>query len=276
VDVFDARSREHVASFAADGSGRYVADGLEPASYLVVLSNAHAQAFVGYFPSLYRDQPLYRLERAKPVIVAPGQTTHGVDAALVAFYDDFVGTTFQDDIFWMQAAGITRGCDSTSFCPDEPVTRGQTAAFLHRALAGLETGPPATFADDDASIFEDDIEWLARAGVALGCNPPANTRFCPDDAITRGQMAAFLVRALRYDRAATDNFSDDDGSVFEEDINRLAAAGVTTGCGTRLFCPGGAVTRGQMAAFLHRALDSRVPSTGTTSGIPVLRPADTG
>ena len=52
------------------------------------------------------------------------------------------------------------------------------------------------FVDDDDSIFESDIDKLATAGVTRGCNPPVNDRFCPTSNVTRGQMAAFLHRAL--------------------------------------------------------------------------------
>jgi hypothetical protein len=45
-------------------------------------------------------------------------------------------------------------------------------------------------------VFEGAIERLAQAGITLGCNPPANDRFCPDDSVSRGQMAGFLRRAL--------------------------------------------------------------------------------
>jgi hypothetical protein len=69
------------------------------------------------------------------------------------------------------------------------------AAFLVRAL-GLTETDGTDFVDDDGSIFEGDIERLAAAGITRGCNPPDNDRFCPDDPITRGQMAAFLFRAL--------------------------------------------------------------------------------
>ena len=41
-----------------------------------------------------------------------------------------------------------------------------------------------------------DIEWLADQGVTKGCSPPINDLFCPNDQVTRGQMAAFLVRFL--------------------------------------------------------------------------------
>ncbi|MCP4965416.1 MAG: hypothetical protein GY926_09290 [bacterium] len=114
------------------------------------------------------------------------------------------------------------------------------------------------FTDDDGSIFENDIEWLAFAGITQGCNPPVNDLFCPNDFVTRGQMAAFLDRALELPVTSEDFFGDDTGSIFEDAINRLAAAGITMGCnprdGNTEFCVSGNVTRGQMAAFLVRAL----------------------
>lgn len=54
------------------------------------------------------------------------------------------------------------------------------------------------FVDDDDSIFEADIEWLAAAGVTKGCNPPVNDLFCPNDSVSRGQMAAFMRRFAQY------------------------------------------------------------------------------
>jgi hypothetical protein len=71
-------------------------------------------------------------------------------------------------------------------------------------------------------------------------------------------MAAFLVRALGYtDNGGGNLFVDDDGSIFEADIDRLATAGVTRGCNppeNDRFCENDVVTREQMAAFLFRAL----------------------
>jgi hypothetical protein len=159
--------------------------------------------------------------------------------------------------------GITKGCnppDNDRYCPDDPVTRGEMAAFLHRALGDtLTSGPATAFTDDDGSIFETDIEWLAATGITKGCNPPDNNHYCPDDPVTRGQMAAFLGRAFGLDAApAGDPFRDDDGSIFEADIGRLAAAGITKGCNppdNDRYCPDRPVTRGEMATFLIRILD---------------------
>lgn len=60
--------------------------------------------------------------------------------------------------------------------------------------------PMASWASDtfndvpDDNVFHDDIAWLANAGVTKGCNPPDNTEFCPGNAVTREQMAAFMRR----------------------------------------------------------------------------------
>jgi 3',5'-cyclic AMP phosphodiesterase CpdA len=128
------------------------------------------------------------------------------------------------------------------------------AGSLLAATPAVATG---TFDDDDGSIYEPSIEAIAAAGITKGCNPPVNDQFCPGDRVTRGQMAAFLSRALFLAAAPGDRFRDDDDSVFEADIEALAAAGITKGCNPPVndrFCPNDAVTRGQMAAFLVRAL----------------------
>ena len=113
------------------------------------------------------------------------------------------------------------------------------------------------FSDDDGNIHESAIEAIAAAGITKGCNPPTNDRFCPDSAVTRGEMATFLTRALSLAASGVDAFGDDDDSVHEANIQALAVAGITKGCDPPTndrFCPDSAVTRGEMATFLTRAL----------------------
>jgi len=165
-------------------------------------------------------------------------------------FTDIASSTFVDDIVWLADSGITKGCSLTKFCPVDPVTRGQMAAFLSRGLALPDTAIDY-FTDDEGNTFENDINRLAKSGITNGCTA---TTYCPKANVTRGQMAAFLVRALNLPTTSTDYFTDDNGTTFENDINRLAASGITTGCTPTTYCPKEDVTRGQMAAFLHRAL----------------------
>jgi len=140
---------------------------------------------------------------------------------------------------------------------DGSLARSDTVVV--RASEVRSTNPPGdTFTDDDSSIFEAAIEWLAEEGITEGCNPPLSDRFCPEDFVTRGQMAAFFARALGWsDDGGGDLFVDDDGLVLEHAIDLMGAAGVTQGCNPPVndrFCPEDFVTRGQMAAFFKRAL----------------------
>ena len=127
-------------------------------------------------------------------------------------------------------------------------------------LAGTATAdrnaPGGSFIDDNGNVHEGFIEAVAAADITRGCNPPANDRFCPNQPVTRQEMASFLTRALGLPPATTDYFTDDAGSVHQADINSLAMAGITRGCNpptNNSFCPEGTVTREQMAAFLVRA-----------------------
>jgi hypothetical protein len=55
--------------------------------------------------------------------------------------------------------------------------------------------PPVPYFTDvtAASPYFSYIQKLRQLGITAGCTP---TRFCPDDNLTRGQMAVFLIRAI--------------------------------------------------------------------------------
>jgi len=96
------------------------------------------------------------------------------------------------------------------------------ALVVGSVAVAAELQPGGSFLDDDGSIHEGSIEAIAAAAITTGCNPPANDLFCPESFVTRGQMAAFLVRALDLPATVGDPFVDDDDSVFEADIEALA------------------------------------------------------
>jgi hypothetical protein len=172
---------------------------------------------------------------------------------------------YDDDHHWAESAiraifdaGITKGCNPPAndrFCPEDVVTRAQMATVLVRAL-GLSPSGSNAFVDDDGHWAESSINAVAQSGITKGCNPPANDRFCPEDVVTRAQMATFLVRALGLPPSGSNPFVDDDGHWAESNIGAIADAGITKGCNPPAndrFCPEESVTRAQMAAFLKRA-----------------------
>jgi hypothetical protein len=150
---------------------------------------------------------------------------------------------------WLAEEGITGGCAPGRFCPTADVRRGEMASFLSRAL-DLPATTTDYFTDDEGNTHETNINRLAAAGITSGCGAG---KFCPSASVRRDAMAKFLARALELPATTTDYFTDDRGNTFEPYINRLAAAGVTSGCGGTKYCPSTNVTRGQMAAFLRRA-----------------------
>jgi hypothetical protein len=155
----------------------------------------------------------------------------------------------------MATTEITAGCSTDPFlyCPDDPITRAQMAVFL---VASLGLSPVAcTGGFGDVPIdhpFCGFIERLADKGITAGCG---GDNFCPDEPVTRGQMAVFLEAALgNQPDPCTDRFGDVPADhPFCGFIDRLAQDGITGGCGGGFFCPDEPVTRGQMAVFLVAA-----------------------
>lgn len=156
---------------------------------------------------------------------------------------------------------ITTGCSSANYCPADTVTREQMAVFLIRSLIGDTFQSPATpyFTDVPATHpFFRYIQKLREIGITEGC---ATNRYCPGEAVTRGQMAAFLIRGKlanvhgeQFPFPTAAYFDDVPASAaFHKYVQKLRELGVTTGCGTRRFCPDDNITREQMAAFLTRA-----------------------
>lgn len=108
------------------------------------------------------------------------------------------------------------------------------------------------FYDVDADDkFVEAITWMVDKGVTEGCRLGY---FCPDETVSRAQLASFLARAMVLAPVDTGPFRDIGGSVHEGNINALAAIGATNGCTEDGFCPNNLVTREQAASIVARAL----------------------
>jgi CSLREA domain-containing protein len=162
----------------------------------------------------------------------------------------------------LYAAGITGGCGGGNYCPETAVSRGQMAVFLERGMnSSSYTPPPATgtvFGDVPTSYWSASwVEKLFADGITGGCG---GGNYCPDLAVSRAQMAVFLLRAKHGSSytppPATGVFPDVPTSYWAAPwIEQLYAESITGGCGGGNYCPDQSVTRGQMAVFLVRTFN---------------------
>ena len=193
-------------------------------------------------------------------VVSAGVVAAQTDgAAETDGFDDVPdGAFFSDAVSELAEEGVFEGteCADDGFCPDEPIDRKTMAVWTVRVLDGRNPFVVARtrFNDvDGSSFYARYIERMAELGVTGGCGDGSG--FCPDRSVTRAQMAAFLSRAYRLPDGPDPGFGDVASNAwYAPDVARLVASGVTEGCGDGAdFCPEQATTRGQTAAFLHRA-----------------------
>jgi hypothetical protein len=179
----------------------------------------------------------------------------------LTFTDVALNNPFYDEIGRLSARSVTLGCGNGNFCPNAPVTREQMAAFIVRALGEFNPPLPATqrFTDvPPTNPFYNFIDRMAALNITLGCG---GGNYCPSSPVLREQMAAFIVRAMGEPdppNPPSQRFNDVPSSnQFYNFIDRMAVLNITQGCSASppMYCPGGSVTRGQMAAFLVRAFN---------------------
>lgn len=174
-----------------------------------------------------------------------------------SFSDVLTGHGFYREIETLFHSGVTAGCSTGLYCPDDGVTRAQMAVFLQKAKLGANYSPPAgsgtVFADVPPGSFAQDwIEDLFASGISAGCGPGI---FCPLALVTREQMAVFLLKASRgsaYQPGPASGIFDDvpSSDPYAPWIEELFRSGITAGCGGNNFCPDSPNTRGEMAVFL--------------------------
>jgi M6 family metalloprotease-like protein len=186
--------------------------------------------------------------------------------------------TFADvlpsDWFWqavetLVASGLTSGCGEGNYCPQTATPRAQMAVLLLRAKFGPEHSPnPAIGLFDDLNPDYWAINWIEELyteGVTAGCGVDP-LRFCPEDTVTRAEMAIFLLRG-RYGSdylppTAEGIFSDLNGYEWATDwIEALYKAGITSGCSLEplKYCPEKPITRAELAVFLARTFNLPMP-----------------
>ncbi len=164
--------------------------------------------------------------------------------------------SFVETIFRL---AVTAGYGNGLYGRDDAITRAQMAVFLLKAENGSAFAPPSCtglFSDVPCpGPYTDWVEQLAAEGLTAGCGDGI---FCPDASVTRAEMAVFLLKTRHGSDYAPPNCTGMFGdvecpSLYANWIERLAAEGITAGCGDGKYCPDSPNTRGEMAVFLTKA-----------------------
>lgn len=185
------------------------------------------------------------------------------DVIALDYYFDFANV--------MYTAGITSGCSTSplDYCPDASATRAEMAVFPIVAIEGSNNFSYTTtpyFTDVPASSpYFKFVQKLKDLGITDGCSA---TQFCPNDAVTRGEMAVFIIQSrygsVPYTYPSTPYFTDVPATnAFFPFVQKMAQAGITAGCAPSLYCPDETLTRGQMAVFVVTGLLNELLAAGT-------------
>jgi putative CocE/NonD family hydrolase len=252
--VADPRGDVADAPAVSGGTERVVIDGADPGATVQLRQGGEVVA------TTTADAD----GRARP-LVAPGvyvvaqerdgergRLSHPVTVGQVPFPDVGVDSVHLDAIVRLADLGILLGRQDGTYGPFEPVTRGQIASIIARALE-LEPSDEQVFDDVPPGVTHAGaINALAKAGIVFGRDDGTYDRFA---SLTRGQLSSILARAAGLPDGQGDTFTDVAGSVHRGAIYALAQAGVIQGFGDGTFRPSAPVMRAQAATFVAGFLD---------------------
>jgi hypothetical protein len=196
--IIDHLSRIRTNAAAQAGQWQRVPDGLGVARFRDTTGNTHeaaiealvARSITDGFPDgtfrptlpINRGQVASFLARALRLDPVPGKR----------FADVGAGFVHEGAINALVDAGVLGGYANGTFRPNEPLRREHMAVILSRALK-LAPRPAAASQFSDVTAYADEIGAIAHAGITTG---RADGTFRPRNAVTRGQMATFLVNAI--------------------------------------------------------------------------------
>ncbi len=169
---------------------------------------------------------------------------------------------FEESVGYAYTNGLVNGTTDTTFAPNDKLTRGMLVTLLWRAENQPKVIMDPGFSDiGDGLYYTDAIKWAARHGIVNGIT---ETKFAPDDFVTREQIAAIMHRYASY--KGIDTSVDEDTNLLSyddfADISEYAISAVQYACGSGLLKgksestlnPKDNATRAEISAILQRFL----------------------
>jgi 2',3'-cyclic-nucleotide 2'-phosphodiesterase (5'-nucleotidase family) len=265
--VIDYTTFKGIVSPAIEGRLQFVTDSVAPIVSSIVRANANPSTALNVNYTVTFSEPVTGVDAADFVLTASGVSGASITGVSGS------GSTYTISAYSGMSAGTLRLDVVATPSIKDLTTNSLVGPYTTGQFYTLRT---TIFADVSASYWANSsINSLYNAGITTGCG---GGNFCPETAVTRAQMAVFLVRAMHGSSfvppTATGLFTDVPVGAFGADyIEQLAADGITSGCGGGNFCPNTLVKRDSMAIFLVRAKHgiAFVPptATGVFADVPV-------
>ncbi|SER44871.1 Spore germination protein YaaH [Gracilibacillus ureilyticus] len=175
-------------------------------------------------------------------------------------FEDVKNHWARDEIFFVKEKEWFHGKNSTTFGPNDELSRAEAAAVLVRMLDLKPLKPIGnSFSDVPKSFWgHEDIEIAKQHGIFHG---RGDGSFGPDQELTREQMAKVFDNIFKeqYDPSKVDipvNFKDVSRERWSwEVIVAMKQQGIFEGTSSATFAPTESVTRAQMAVVLTRSAD---------------------
>lgn len=189
--------------------------------------------------------------------IATPSTSYIPSVDTVTFIDVPKGQYYTEAVNWAVKKGITSGTSETTFSPNNTCTKAQIITFLWRAYGEPEpTQLNPFFPDSDRTDYHyQPLLWAMDKGMTKGIK--FLEPFGVDQPCTRAQAVKYIWQAAGSPIPASKvSFSDVSAkSEYAQAVAWAVEKGITSGTGTNTFSPNTTCTRGQIVAFLYRALE---------------------
>lgn len=201
------------------------------------------------------------LKATDKVIVTFEKIPEEPEQVAISFTDVQPTDWYADAVQFAVSRGLFQGMSETEFAPNVEMSRAMLVTVLYR-MSGEQAQASTEFEDVSADAwYAQAVSWAKTNGIVSGVS---DTKFDPDRAVTREQMAAILYRYTQQKNQATTSDStvlqgfSDAATVSDYAVPAMGWAvqnGLISGMGDQTLAPVGSATRAQVASILQRFIE---------------------
>jgi hypothetical protein len=204
---------------------------------------------------------------AKPPVKPPDKPKQPdqpkTDQGSSQFRDVKTTDWFYADVEYALKHNLFNGLSADSFGPKAPMTRGMIVTVLGRLSGASESSyTGSSFSDvGPGQYYTAYVEWAKANGIVNGMG---DGKFAPNGNVSRQDFAVILTRYAELAKhpipATRQPIMFSDGAKIagyaRQAVQTLSGGGIVNGVGNNAFNPAGNATRGEVAAMLHRFIES--------------------